>query len=81
MLSVAIKPGPSLGVGTPQVRFDGDYLPEDPAQGAQNYDVSGDGRRFLMLSLTAQAERTDSRPEMVVVQHWFEELKRLVPAN
>jgi serine/threonine-protein kinase len=43
--------------------------------GTRMYDVSPDGQRFLML----QAGVDQSRPQMVVVQHWFEELNRLVP--
>jgi hypothetical protein len=40
----------------------------------KNYDVSADGRRFLMV----QGEpETTSR--MNVVLNWFEELKRRVP--
>ena len=41
------------------------------------YDVSPDGQRFLML----QAGVDQSRPQMIVVQHWFEEPNRLVPAD
>jgi serine/threonine-protein kinase len=45
--------------------------------GTRMYDVSPDGQRFLML----QAGVDQSRPQMIVVQHWFEELNRLVPAD
>jgi hypothetical protein len=43
----------------------------------RQYDVSPDGQRFLMLKdrdPTAGA----AAPTIVVVQHWVEELKRLV---
>ncbi len=45
----------------------------------RNYDLSMDGQRFLMVKL----EQTRPTPvtEMVLVQNWFEELKRLVPAR
>jgi hypothetical protein len=44
------------------------------------YDVSPDGQRFLMI----KASGTDAGaapPALIVVQHWDEELKRLVPAT
>jgi eukaryotic-like serine/threonine-protein kinase len=48
-----------------------------------NYDVSRDGERFLfvkpIVSPTNEAGLTFSR--IIVVQNWFEELKRLVPAK
>jgi hypothetical protein len=41
----------------------------------RGYDVSPDGRRFLMLQ---QRQRVpDVITEMLVVQNWTEELKRL----
>jgi hypothetical protein len=39
-----------------------------------NYDISGDGQRFLMV----KDESGSGRLNMVL--NWFEELKRLVPA-
>ena len=50
-------------------------------QGApiRSWDLSLDGQRFLILKL----EEAKSTPvtEMVLVQNWFEELKRLIPAG
>jgi Tol biopolymer transport system component len=43
-----------------------------------NYDVTLDGRRFVMI------EHLQSRPvsdQLVLIQNWAEELKRLVPTN
>ena len=44
----------------------------------RTYDVSPDGRRFLMIKQAA-GEQTAARPQILVVQNWFEELKRRVP--
>ena len=44
------------------------------------YDVSPDGQRFLMIK-AASADPTTVPPNIVVVQHFDEELKRLVPAK
>jgi hypothetical protein len=41
------------------------------------YDILPDGKRFVMLR---GADPTGTR-EIVLVQHWFEELKRLVPTK
>jgi hypothetical protein len=42
------------------------------------YDVSPDGKRFLVV--IPPREKADP-PDVVVVQHWDEELKRLVPVK
>jgi serine/threonine-protein kinase len=43
-----------------------------------NYDVSPDGQRFLVIK-RAGAAAPARPPQIVVVTHWGEELKRLVP--
>jgi hypothetical protein len=43
----------------------------------RSYDVSLDGQRFLLLK-QAGSDPAASPPEIIVVQHWDEELKRLV---
>ena len=45
------------------------------AAGNDFYDVSSDGERFLMVRPVAD----DSQGELILVQNFFEELKRLVP--
>ena len=69
--------GTVWSAGTPVVLFQGRYF--TGTQG-RAYDVSPDGRRFLMVK-EAGADQGDARPQIIVVQHWFEELKRLVPTN
>src|SRR6185503_841829 len=45
---------------------------------ASSYDISPDGKRFLMIKRVANVP--ESNPvALVVVQNWFEELKRSVP--
>jgi len=46
----------------------------------RTYDVSPDGTRFLMFKEGGGATET-SPPELILVQNWVEELKRLVPTN
>ncbi len=42
-----------------------------------DYDVSPDGSRFLMIKNDDSTPTVT--PAIVVVQHWVEELKRLLP--
>jgi len=48
------------------------------ANAGRTYDISPDGRRFLMIKASAEGV---TPPRIVVVQNWTEELKRLVPTN
>jgi hypothetical protein len=47
--------------------------------GVRPYDVSPDGSRFLFVK-NGRSQST-ARAQVVVVQNWIEELKRLVPTN
>ena len=44
----------------------------------RSYDVSSDGQRFLAVK---PLDAEDEQAKIVVVQNWFEELKRLVPTE
>jgi serine/threonine-protein kinase len=77
MMAVSIRPEPTFAAGSPKVLFDGKYV---AAQSGRTYDVSSDGQRFLMIK-DSVSNRTSAPPEIVLVQHWFEELKRLVPTR
>jgi len=48
----------------------------------RNYDVSADGQRFLLLkdAPTPNGQKA-AAPEIHLVQHWDQELKRLVPTK
>ena len=45
----------------------------------RSYDVSSDGRRFLLIRTVGTEQGTSAN--MIVVQHFDEELKRLVPTR
>jgi hypothetical protein len=72
-MSVSIQPGTAFTAGSPRVIFEGDYL---APQVGRNYDVSPDGKRFLMIK-PSQPTKTATPTQLVVVLNWFEELKRL----
>jgi hypothetical protein len=44
----------------------------------RNYDVSPDGQRFLVVK---PVNASNEAPQLVVVQHFDEMLKRLVPTK
>ena len=46
----------------------------------RNYDVAPDGQRFLM-AVNAEPMTNRAPAQMIFVQNWFEELKRLVPTK
>ena len=67
--------GSTFSAGKPTKVFDARYstpLPPRP------YDVSADGKRFLMLKDSAAGDPNATPASMVVVEHWFEELKQRV---
>ena len=71
---VSISTEPEFTAGTPQVLFEGLF---NNVPGI-SYDVTPNGQRFLVL----QPEYDDSQiRELHVVINWFEEIKRLVPAD
>jgi len=66
--------GQTLTAGSPKVLFEGRYVSHSAPPGLQYYDISPDGKRFLMM-------KEDKEAQINVVLNWFEELKRLVPTE
>jgi hypothetical protein len=70
--------GPVWNGGTPAKLLEPGYFGTGSNPG-RTYDISPDGQRFLMIK---QGYGDQAAPaQIVVVQHWLEELKRLVPTN
>jgi len=67
MMVVEIRTSPAFRAGPPRMLFDGQY--------AQGYDVSPDGKRFLMIR--PGPEPAPQKLEVHVIVNWFEELRRL----
>ena len=76
MMAVDIESREVFRAGTPKLLFEGRYLGGPVGlQPGIGYDVSPDGKRFLMI-------RADSEPnaaQLQVVENWFDELRRRVP--
>jgi Tol biopolymer transport system component len=68
MMAVDVKTGPVFAAGTPRLLFEGQF--------SSRYDISPDGRRFLMIQ-PVEPPQPATRIELVL--NWFEELKRLPP--
>ena len=51
--------------------------------GTREYDVAPDGRRFLVraqaAAMNGEASGKEVTPQVLMIQNWTEELKRLVP--
>ena len=77
VMRVAVADGAAWSVGAPTKVLDGRYVVRGVAF-SREYDIARDGQRFLMMK-GAGNDATSALPQIVVVQHFDEELKRLVP--
>ena len=72
---VEVTPGPELRLGAPRLLFRGGSNTTGTALGRPRYDVTRDGRRFLIVHA---GDQPPPSLEFVVVLNWFDELKRRV---
>ena len=68
---------PNFAPGNAEEVFARRYYAPDRFSNGRTYDISPDGERFLMIKESAGGDST----ELILVQNWFEELKRLVPTD
>jgi len=74
IMSVETETEGTLALAQPQLLFESDsYLTSEGS-----YDVTADGEHFVMID---QSESARPPTELVLVQNWAEELKRLVPTD
>jgi hypothetical protein len=77
-MRVVIEPGNSFRFGSPETVLDGRYF-FPGGTNSRTFDISRDGQRFLMIKPVVKSTSEDATSAtLVVVQNWFEELKRLV---
>lgn len=79
MMAVSVETEPTFRPGNPEVLFAAPYRRSGPGQG-RPWDAAGDGR-FLMVREGAAAQNTDTAPDIVLVQDWFQELTERVPID
>jgi eukaryotic-like serine/threonine-protein kinase len=82
VMRVGVERGPSWTSTTPSIllKENDSYYRVPPGLPLRTYDISPDGRRFLMIKVVG-ANADAGSPSIVVVQHWDQELKRLVPTK
>lgn len=78
LMRVGLVSGSAWSAGEPTKLFDGVFVASGATPG-RTYDISPDGRRFLMIK--QPVDPSASPASMVVIQHWGEELKRLAPVS
>ncbi|MDA2935391.1 hypothetical protein MYX82_13795, partial [Acidobacteria bacterium AH-259-D05] len=76
MMVVSVQTKPTFKAGKPKVLFEGSYVTSLSLPGSQNYYISPDGQRFLMIK-----QEQGEQAQINVILNWFEELKRQVPTN
>ncbi|MGH9252962.1 MAG: TolB family protein, partial [Vicinamibacterales bacterium] len=80
LMRVSVDRGPTWAAGAPAKLLNEGYFTVPGGNVGRTYDISPDGQRFLMIKVGGGSDQA-AAPQIVVVQHWYEELKRLVPAN
>jgi hypothetical protein len=72
MMAADVRTAPALEVSTPRTLFEGPY---EVIDGPINYDVTPDGRRFLMVKM----ERPEAPTELRGVTGWNQEVRKALP--
>jgi serine/threonine-protein kinase len=82
LMRVVVAGGQAWVADAPMKVLEGRYLVSATGVSStyRNYDVAPDGQRFLMLK-AAGSDAAGAPTQIVVVQHFDEELKRLVPTR
>jgi WD40-like Beta Propeller Repeat len=72
------RPVATFTAGTPRMLFEGNYV---HGNNEALYDVSLDGKRFLMVKPGGQGDSPAPQQQINIVLNWFEELKQRVPSG
>jgi serine/threonine-protein kinase len=80
LMRVGVERAPSWAATTPTLLLKEGYFSSPGDFLGRTYDIAPDGQRFLMIKEGGGSEQT-AAPQLIVVQHWLEELKRLVPTK
>ena len=82
MMVVDVQTEEEFVPGKPRLLFESDLLYGDPSLRTtsdwDHYEVTLDGQRFVMIE---EGESQPAPTQLILVQNWGEELKRLVPLN
>ena len=80
LFAVSTATRPSIKVGPPMLLLERPFYFAPTGSPRPQYDVSADGQRVLMLA-NAGDPTASTRSRLVVVQNWFDEIRRAIPAN
>ncbi len=80
MTAVPIEADASFAFGNPEVVLEETYYFRRSANLGRTYDISPDGKRFLMIKEGGPRDETEPT-QLILVLNWFDELKRLVPTD
>jgi eukaryotic-like serine/threonine-protein kinase len=78
LMHVAVGTESAWTAGPPVKLLDARYVVSPGGNVVRNYDIAPDGKRFLMMKASG-ADATGAPPQIVVIQHFDDELKRLLP--
>jgi len=79
IMVVAVEADPAFSAENPRVLLTVDYV--DRATTFPSFDISPDGERFLVVKEIGRIEEVSGPTELIVVENWFEELRRLAPRS
>ncbi len=82
-MAVDVQTGPTFKFGKPEILFKGAYVSNSNPHNYVFWDISPDGKRFLMIKLPEESAPPASaaQPKITIVVNWFEELKERVPVD
>jgi serine/threonine-protein kinase len=78
VMAVVVQTEPTVSLGTPKALFRSWYGGVFTSPVGEQWDISPDGKRFLMMKETGPA---GGPMKINIVLNWFEELKRRAPAK
>jgi Tol biopolymer transport system component len=81
LMRVGVERASSWAATTPTLLVKEGYFTIPGGTSGRTYDIASDGQRFLMIKEAGGTDQTAAPPQIIVVQHWTEELKRLVPTK
>jgi serine/threonine protein kinase/Tol biopolymer transport system component len=84
-MAVAVETEPTFKPAKPKVLFKGTYFSTGAPIELTLWDISPDGKRFLMIkpaaSTSAAPTAASAQPKINIVVNWLEELKQRVPVK
>jgi serine/threonine-protein kinase len=81
IMRVGVERAPTWSATPPAQLVKEGYATNSASLSGRSYDIAPDGQRFLLIKEGAGVDETAAPASLVVVQHWLDDLKRLVPTK